>query len=530
MLLGTLSLTLFSLLSGSTAHGQTDPCAGQFRVSIEHTFGSHDLVVRRVSGGEPESDIAGAEAYSSLVGADPPRLSWLGDLDRDPYVDAILSLGQCGNHGDCLHAAVAGCGDGTFRVVSPPDYSQYLGPTDRWLSGWRELATGQEYTCRDSDDGIAGGVQAVYLVHSGDGYVVSGRASGAVCDDRDLSQERSRYVPRRTILIAPLIAEGSVVRGLVLSPDGSRLLWPGEPSRVLDVSDGRTIASLEHPSAETGTWTPDGRTLVVCDREGHARFVDPATGRTLATIEDAVTGGCSGIAVSPDGRWLSVVGYLDRSITVWDVASRVIRRSETLPTEAGQPDRVWIDDGGHVVVATLEGALVSAEEGRPPLASAPGGGRIFDLVRDRRRGLARTFGESRMVFWQFAPGSLRWLGQDAGDGRVAFLSDAELGPHGLVAWCTREECVVERRLAMADEAIAEALEGRPPAAPLASLVPPERLLVIPWSRADAPPEGHPAGLALSRDAGTLYVATTSGRLLVFRVPSPARDQAGRARE
>jgi WD40 repeat protein len=68
-------------------------------------------------------------------------------------------------------------------------------------------------------------------------------------------------------------------------------------------------------------FSPDGRTLVSCGRDGTVRFWEVATGRCLRTIE-AHGDEVNDAAFSPDGRSLATAGD-DGAIKVWDVETGV---------------------------------------------------------------------------------------------------------------------------------------------------------------------------------------------------------------
>jgi len=48
------------------------------------------------------------------------------DLDGVAPQDVVMSLGSCGNWGDCVHVVLQGCGTDEYRAVWGPDYAQAI--------------------------------------------------------------------------------------------------------------------------------------------------------------------------------------------------------------------------------------------------------------------------------------------------------------------------------------------------------------------------------------------------------------------
>ena len=70
-------------------------------------------------------------------------------------------------------------------------------------------------------------------------------------------------------------------------------------------------------------FSPDGRTLVSCGKDGTVRFWEVATGRPIRTIP-AHTAEVNEVAFAPDGRTLATVGD-DGTIKIWDVETAAER-------------------------------------------------------------------------------------------------------------------------------------------------------------------------------------------------------------
>jgi 4-hydroxybenzoate polyprenyltransferase len=64
--------------------------------------------------------------HPALTQSDEPQTLTEVNLDNQGDADLIVSLGGCGNRGDCLHAALTSCGQGRYRLMWGPEYAQSL--------------------------------------------------------------------------------------------------------------------------------------------------------------------------------------------------------------------------------------------------------------------------------------------------------------------------------------------------------------------------------------------------------------------
>lgn len=114
------------------------------------------------------------------------------------------------------------------------------------------------------------------------------------------------------------------------SPDGTILAVSCQNStvRFIDAATGKSVANpLEHPDwVFTARFSPDGARLLTACRDGSARTWDWRAAKVLAVLNhsDQVWGGgvsyrddVSCAEFTPDGR-LIVTGSLDKSVRVWD--------------------------------------------------------------------------------------------------------------------------------------------------------------------------------------------------------------------
>src|SRR3990167_5644798 len=111
---------------------------------------------------------------------------------------------------------------------------------------------------------------------------------------------------------------------------------PTEPSRP------ELVPQTGHTSYVSGVaFSPDGRWLASGSDDNTIKLWEVATGREVRTLAGH-TAGVSGVAFSPDGRWLAS-GSFDLTIKLWEVATgrevRTLRaHTSSVTTVAFSPD------------------------------------------------------------------------------------------------------------------------------------------------------------------------------------------------
>jgi WD40 repeat protein/serine/threonine protein kinase len=147
-----------------------------------------------------------------------------------------------------------------------------------------------------------------------------------------------------------------------LSPDGRWAVSVGYQDhkvRLWDVAGGRLLGMLaeQSPYGAGTAWSPDSKIALACGTDRYVRRckIDGEGRVDPQPAMDVVVTGVTGLATSPDGRWL-VVDMADRAVVWRDAGTGQPSRKWTLPR--GARNRIaFSPDGRHVAVGLFMGPV-----------------------------------------------------------------------------------------------------------------------------------------------------------------------------
>ena len=218
---------------------------------------------------------------------------------------------------------------------------------------------------------------------------------------------------------------------LAFSPDGQTMLSAGSEEYVKfwNLENGRMRQWFESKNA-TAVFLPDSRVISFGEKSAHGRMaeiVDPATGKSLRTFTNDLTG----LAVSPNGRWLVTVAN-QRNVTVWNASNLLLVASFRTP----DPVR------GHLAIAPdgqrIAAAIYDQEEVR-----------IFNVANGGRQSGTVTLGSQALTL-AFSPDGQRLaMGMrnstvrlhDALTGEMLRRFTGHLGEVFVVAWTPQGDLI-----------------------------------------------------------------------------------------
>jgi serine/threonine protein kinase len=159
-------------------------------------------------------------------------------------------------------------------------------------------------------------------------------------------------VATRTVKIGLTEARGS--SELSFSPDGKLLAYAGtkyQEIKIVDPASGKTVKTINDSTGHGGSFSPDGKTLAVIDGDGtnSMQLWDVESGQSKAVFlraDDDLT--LSNALYHPNGKTIAAWGQ-GNFVQLWDVASKKIRA--TVIGSGGQIETVAFDPKGERIAA-----------------------------------------------------------------------------------------------------------------------------------------------------------------------------------
>jgi WD40 repeat protein/tRNA A-37 threonylcarbamoyl transferase component Bud32 len=179
----------------------------------------------------------------------------------------------------------------------------------------------------------------------------------------EVPHQKALGVPLRVNNPVQTVTFGEDGRSLLIGTAGKARWWDLTDDVVSGPDEGRDGRLDDVPSSrvEATAVSPDGRTLAIARRvaaegqtRGRVELRDAATGNYLRQTPDQPHA-VSGVAYSPDSRWLLTWGPGPRTVQLWDVASlrdpRPLFRSLESPIHQGAFSR----NGGSLLLGCRDG-------------------------------------------------------------------------------------------------------------------------------------------------------------------------------
>ncbi|MEV6908040.1 hypothetical protein [Amycolatopsis sp. NPDC051071] len=330
---------------------------------------------------------------------------------------------------------------------------------------------------------------------------------------------------------AQLPMSNGMITGVPVSPDGRLVAVVGEPGRITlwDLPSRRSIGDLrgQFGLVTSATFSPDGRRLATATSAGELLLWDVHGRSLLSTDSDPDGYSVTGLAFSPEGRWLvasSATRARASAVRMWDTTRAT--PVTTLTTGDGHIAGVAVSpDGGLIASTGSDGAVTLWDlPTKQRRAVLPGPGNWLNKVVFSPDGrLIATGGQDKVLrLWDVRTHRVEaeLHAHEAEIGNLQFTEDGarlySLDTNGtLVGWDVRRRATIAR------------FDGGKPewSSPLA--VSPDGRSVIAgdngagvllWDRGALPFLGHTAeinGIVFTRDGRTLLSAGTDRSLVAW---------------
>ncbi len=187
---------------------------------------------------------------------------------------------------------------------------------------------------------------------------------------------------------------------IVFSPDGSHIVTSlyGLEARMWSVADGTLVRTFKVDGTKgglTAKFSPNGKVLVVGNRNDTTHLFETATGKLLRVLEKRMS---QKFEFSPDGKTLAVA-YVDGTIGLWEVASGKLLRSVNCRGEEAFTV-CWSPKGDILASGGLNAPIILwNSKDLSVLRSLPAPERVFCLVFSPDGSLLVSAGNTATQVW-----------------------------------------------------------------------------------------------------------------------------------